>query len=465
MQKFEMLFIAATYVLLMSVNFGNSLPYFTPVVLGVAMITLSLHFLTEIYRWQLLPTFSVFIGLVFIYSMDSNFGLTLQIVGIVLGSLLVLLSTVLVVGLPLKALPQPSGPYLVGSSIFRAQASDGANKRELEIEIWYPASGTTDVSTHPCKTLWQQLYDNNSEHIWPVRFLSRFLRGISTHSYIDAMPNSEGAPYPVVLYQHGLVSFTSENTLLMEHLASNGYLVVACSYTKHYQEFIEVMKNLPAEVRKNDAVLNARMKQAKSRSEFSDLMLEFVKASPGTNTLVKRRVQDTQFVLDNLHTILIDNEHIQQFAQLIDLNKLGIMGLSLGGAVATEFSKSNDRCLATINFDGAHFGERQDQGLNKPYLMFNKELTAGCNDFMMEKASSDYVDVVVKNCKHIDFHDQSLLFPLLQWLGMSGSINAQHMNAMRNRASKDFFDQYLKNKTIKPLQELFPELVVKSNLH
>jgi len=147
--------------------------------------------------------------------------------------------------MPIIELPTPSGKYLVGTTSFaltdesraETKTKDRNDKRELFVEVWYPANLPSIQDPPTPKPLWQELYLGEMDR---VSFFMNYLKGIATHSYPDVPPNSDNGPYPVILFNHALQMFTSQNTLLMEHLASHGYVLVSIA---HPYESLRV--NLP----------------------------------------------------------------------------------------------------------------------------------------------------------------------------------------------------------------------------
>lgn len=147
--------------------------------------------------------------------------------------------------MPIFELPTPNGTYAIGSTNFTItdesrdeRLTEHPNdKRELFVEVWYPANLKEVEDLPKVQPLWQELYTGEMDI---VRFFMHYLKEIDTHTYPDVPPNLDHAPFPVLLYNHGLQMFTSQSTLLMEHLASHGYIVVSIA---HPYESLRV--NLP----------------------------------------------------------------------------------------------------------------------------------------------------------------------------------------------------------------------------
>ena len=105
------------------------------------------------------------------------------------------------------------------------------------MEVWYPGADVPEPDRPSPKPLWHELYTGNMDR---VSFFMGYLKGVDTHSYQDLPIAENDGLFPMILYNHGLQMFTSQNTLLMEYLASHGYVEIS---TAHPYESLRV--NLP----------------------------------------------------------------------------------------------------------------------------------------------------------------------------------------------------------------------------
>ena len=80
------------------------------------------------------------------------------------------------------------------------------------------------------RTLWKRMYVGTSRSVLAVHGLSR---GIPTHSYKNISLSSQQAEFSAIVFSHGLMLMAEQNTLLMEHLASHGYMVFGCEPHEH----------------------------------------------------------------------------------------------------------------------------------------------------------------------------------------------------------------------------------------
>ena len=118
------------------------------------------------------------------------------------------------------AIPKPIGPHCVGSITHElvdasreAHLARATFGRRLLLKVWYPAASAT---TRP-ELLWAELRRDTRTPL-PMRLLLRCVR-MRTATVPRATISPLVRASPLVIYNHGLISFTAENTSLMEELA------------------------------------------------------------------------------------------------------------------------------------------------------------------------------------------------------------------------------------------------------
>ena len=135
---------------------------------------------------------------------------------------------------PIAPLPKPSGPYAVGVRTFELDdtarpgvfAAAAGEPRRLLVRIWYPAGdvrGRTPAPYLSAREASAAIHSRSATAGFP-------LKHIRTNSYADAPLRPGAKDLPVVFYSHGYTSFLAQNTVLMEHLASHGYVVVSVQH-------------------------------------------------------------------------------------------------------------------------------------------------------------------------------------------------------------------------------------------
>jgi predicted dienelactone hydrolase len=495
------------------------LAYSTIAVVGLGSIALGA--VAEGLRWQMIPAYG---GLAVLLLASLKKGATAAVWRALAALPLLLLlgaSATLTHELPVFSLPEPSGPYGVGTFDYsitddsRKERYSPARNRELYVEVWYPAAAaSTSSSAFPVRTLFQELYEGDYTR---QSFLFGYLRHIPTHSQVHAPVAAPARkPFPVLLFNHALeLGFTSQNQLLMEHLASHGYVVVSIGHPYQSSKVnlrsagtITTVSDYPSditlpraelyrglvgtiyeashdldEISAIKAILSPLAEQYFASDErdrraflsravaseelraygpfISEELLEdyFLYDYFAENSMVQYWVEDVQFIADTLDDL---QAPVAGFAESIDTGGFGVLGMSYGGAAAGELCKIDPRCKAGVNLDGTQFGRHWNQAVAAPFLMLYNEEHQGGNDFAYLPPTHEFWDYGIKGATHFDFTDFTYVWPLFRTLGYTGPIDGMRMIDITNTVVLRFFDHTLKDEPI--AGELFtdiPEIVVR----
>jgi hypothetical protein len=520
LQFFEVLFLVVLAVGIVRLLVGPIHPrlaYSAIAVAGLGVMVLGL--VGEGSRWQMIPAYVGFGVLLLASLKKSETRPGWRALGAVPLLLLLSASAVLTHELPIFSLPEPSGPYAVGT--FEYSIADDSRKeryaptrnRELYVEVWYPAEKSASAA-FPVRTLFQELYEGDYTQ---QSFLFGYLRHIPTHSHVHApVAAPDPGPFPVLLFNHALeLGFTSQNQLLMEHLASHGYVIVSIAHpyqsakvnlgsagtvsrvgqlpsdldlpraelyrgvvgtiyeASHDLDEISAVKGVLSPLADQYFALSERdrgafLSDAVAMKEFdayrhfiSEELLEdyFLYDYFAENSLHQYWVEDVQFIADTLHEW---QAPVAGFAEAIDTAGFGVFGMSYGGGAAGEFCKIDNRCKAGANLDGTQFGRNWNRAVAAPFLMLYHEEHQGGNDFAYLPPTHEFWDYGVKGATHFDFTDFTYVWPLFKTLGFTGPINGMRMIDITNTVVLNFFDHGLKGKPV--AGELFadiPEIVVR----
>lgn len=396
-------------------------------------------------RWQALPALlaaALLLMTAVLASRSSNrrWPLVALVFSIVLGALTATLSWML----PAQDLPEPGGPYAIGTTVFELAdpsrpmnpfTPDSATRR-IQIRAWYPAEV---ASSQPVR----RYFEGDEAEIFGAGFgrimgLPGFfwnqLQLTRTHSHVDAPIASQGGPYPVVVFNHGYWSYPTQNTVLMEYLASRGYVLFSVShpYDSAGVRFADgTYIGIPPE--RPQRVIGDEMKQQALEKYFTSAdpgeryaQLKLIpQESRGMGMLqsIEPWLRDVQLLLDT-----IDHHALpEQAARLLPhMNKeqLAMTGMSWGGSMAGTVCLLDRRCKAAVNLDGMAWDWRLiDTELPVPLLLVQSDLRRmfpgyqgppiGRADFMYEKVASagdrsDIVRVMMDGTTHPDMTDLTL---------------------------------------------------------
>lgn len=431
-----LILLAAGACLLSYLGAATTLP-----LLALALITI-LHLILRPTRWQTYPIHLLTACLcIAIASQMEVSGWPRHVLAIT-STALILVSAALVYGLPTWSLPGPSGLHAVGVSSIACERTPATEPvRRLQLKIWYPAQPIATPGSRP-ETFWREFQSRDVAPA-PLRFLTSYLRHIPTHACADAPPAPPPRDgFPTLIYSHSGIAIASETTLLMEELASTGYVVVAIRHADQLQEMTATSRAISAAERSRDRNLQRQLLKTDNRAQRADLSAQLFDNSTGMPKIVQRRAEDARFIIDQLlapHPSLELGKH-----QLpIDPTRIGALGLSLGGAVSMEACNADTRCRAVANLDGGLFGASRNTQPRIPHLMLYSAANEGTNDAYLHRNAPDYAEAVLPNSKHMDLHDITAIAPLLRITSLLGATSGREAVALRNRTVRDFFEKNL----------------------
>ena len=432
-------------------------------------------------RWQMAPAYLLFVVLSLLLLKRSFSHVAVRSIGVTIGALLLTIAVTLSLALPVVTLAAPNGSHVVGSRSFsltdeaRDDAYFGApgERRELYLQVWYP--GTIDAAqpSPPVRTLWQELYRGPRD---PVTFLFGYLRGTETHTYQDLPLSTAGTSYPVIVFSHSLGLTAEQNTPLMEHLASHGYVVIGISHTRMTLRVISSQGQaiFPDPNRLNEAFTEGAANDAQefddraanttSAAERAEIVFEMGERATRMNEQVAIRVADVRLVLDVIAAPAKASAELAALLERVDANRIGLLGMSVGGATIIDACKIDARCRAGVNLDGGLFGQYQRQPLSTPFLSMVSAGNKKYGEHLLVNSTSDYYEVLVEGAGHGDFCDMTFVMPFMKWLGANGPIEPTRAVDVVNAVSLQFFDAYLRDGPGPrfDVQE-FPELRVTMN--
>ncbi|KZL22147.1 isoform II [Pseudovibrio axinellae] len=342
----------------------------------------------------------------------------------------------------LKAISVPEGPYKVGSiSLSKTDMSRPSRigskvmGRKLFVKIWYPAMPAKEAA-YP-ERLWQQLQGRKDLPLI-MRGVIRYQNRYQTHTF-SSLDSAETNDTPrVVIYSHGLISFASESTHLMEHLASHGYIAIAVEHEEQLQELTGLRQKTSKEQRKEDAQLSASIQQASGVSK-AELSRTYYSKAENTNQITSQRSSDIAYLTEHLDELLqsIPNWRSEVPRKL----PVALAGQSLGGAVATEFTKFHDRSVGVVNIYGGMYGTQTSVPIYVPYLMmYSQDNTSSNADYIRDSAEHRHICVTVPETKHLNFHELTMNLGFLRWLKQTGKARPQAVIAYKNKRILEFLN-------------------------
>ena len=155
--------------------------------------------------------------------------------------------------------------------------------------------------------------------------------------------------------------------------------------------------------------------------------------------------EDIGFVLDELEVM---NQGAGFLAGALDLEHVGVMGFSKGGAAAGQFCLTDERCKGGINLTGFMYGDIVDANLEKPFFFMSEEelWCPDCyvNDLFYKRAESDAYRMKIRGARHASFGDPCLWTQLINLSEDEPAIECERMITIQNIYTLAFFDKHLK---------------------
>lgn len=292
------------------------------------------------------------------------------------------------------------------------------------------------------------------------------MREVPVHFYY---PENVSEELPLIIFSHGAFGYYQSNFSTYTELASNGYVVAALDHPHHSLFTSDTDGNT---IIVDQTFINDVMRISNSEEPDQE------KANELTQSWLKLRVDDEKFVLDTIEEAKVNNtignawhcdnsNDIQNVVSIINIDKIGIMGHSLGGATAAKMGRERDDVDTVIVLDGTMFGEikefkdgknvyyseqypipildctkEQDYIAREDYKKEHGYLYA--NAYALENAKEGNT-VRFTNAEHMDFTDLPLISPLLGSMLGHGTVDTAEMMTTVNGLILNWFDYYLKN--------------------
>ncbi|MFZ4657991.1 MAG: alpha/beta hydrolase family protein [Caldilineaceae bacterium] len=461
----------------------------------IAVLIAVTQVLMEGARWQMFPAYAL-TGIFFLIWLVQNNrplggvteqSLTHRLVvglGVGLGVLGLVAAVALPIILPVFHFPQPSGPYAIGTLTYHwvdgdrpeIFTTDPAARRELMVQIWYPAKPGTSSAPAPylqdadvVTTALARL------HNFPDFTLKHF-KYVRTNA-AEALPIAADQPsYPVLIFLEGVTGYRQMNTFQVEELVSHGYIVVgidqpgaAAAVVFPDGDQIAITERF-AQI---DLLIDQSLAPVEKAPQFN--------GQPFKDGIIPYFAQDVSFTLDQLAT-LNNRDPNNILTEKLDLQHTGVFGMSLGGIVSAEACLKEPRLQACLIMDVAMSAHVVQQGLQQPSMWITRpadtmrlerakaggwaeqdiEQTQTTMRAMYNSLPSAGYFVQVPGMFHIDLTDVDLVSPLAQMIGFSGPIGSQRAHSIINVYTLAFFDRHLKGRRATLLDgptEQYPDVI------
>jgi predicted dienelactone hydrolase len=255
---------------------------------------------------------------------------------------------------PVPELPAPSGPYPVGSQVFRwidpereeAATDDPNDRRNVVVQAWYPAVAGEGTGSRYIDGLgrlpgWVSLI--------PGLVMQRYDR-IDTHARADAPVATQRARWPVVLFSPGYGASRAFYSGLLADLASRGFVVLALDHP-YEAPVVELADGRLA------TPVQRFLPDDPDRSRYMSAQQVL-------------RAADLRFVVDQIGRPGVFGPRL---SERLDPQRIAAIGHSFGGASAVEAAMGDARIRAVANLDGTLYGRAAIDPMPVPFLLLESD--------------------------------------------------------------------------------------------
>ena len=434
---------------------------------GISAIITLVHGVIEGVRWQMIPAYTMTVVPLVILAIrlkskpkervankTSTKLITLSALSVIYSSIAVALPIIF----PVFTFEKPTGPYKIGTVTYdwldsqreETLTPESGDKRELMVQIWYPADATVEgeaVKYHSDGDVFAEAY---SKVMDLPKLLFTTLGYVKTNAFENALISNRETSYPVLIFSHGFNGHKNQNTFQIEQLVSHGHIIVSIDHT--YSSVVSIFSD--------GRVANFVLQDSDSVSYWDEANEVWV--------------EDAKFVLNQVEKLAkADPDH--RFTGRMNMQNIGMFGHSFGGATATQMLMGDSRIKAAINMDGFPYGKRSVSaaGLKKPFMLMSADESNANEDFsgLIEAILSKNQDATlhknywlqIKNMTHMGFSDFYSFLPL--YAKMDG-VNIRSAHHLINEYSLDFFNHHLKKQPLKLLEQTIgdhPDFTLQTN--
>jgi predicted dienelactone hydrolase len=333
-------------------------------------------------------------------------------------------------------LPAPTGPYPVGTVPLRLIDTSrptppvgNGQYRELMVSVWYPAR---DGSREPVSA-WL-----TPAELGPFFEFNDLPADVAlappTAGHVGAPVRRGGERLPVVVFSHGAHDHRSDTTIVVQELASHGYLVVTVDHT--FDAF----------------------------SQFPDGRLTVPINGPGI--VPGDFATDIRFVLDRVEDLAAgrnpDADRRSLPAGLLgapDPGRVGAYGWSKGGTAIAIATGADERIRAGLSLDGPmQANPPLTTDIDRPFMLMSAENTVAAQSSVTEFWShlrGWRLEITAEEAAHPSYTDLPALVAQLVDAGvltpdlaaeLVGTIKVHKAVRIQQAYPLAFFDQHLRGR-------------------
>ena len=248
-----------------------------------------------------------------------------------------------------QVIPTVTGPYAVGrqnlvwTDSTRRDPMDTTRWRQVSAFVWYPAAVHKNAEPRaPLPPEWEtRRLESLETKLGPE--IANAMREFAVHAQTNAPLLQGTSRLPVLLFTPGLSWLATDYSVLLEDLASHGYIVVGFSPTGFSNPVV-----------------------------FPDGRV--VRQSLGNGASI---ATDQSYIQDDALFVLRKIRQLDRDGFLrgrIDLARIGAFGHSIGGATSFAIAARDTSIRAAINIDGDVMGDVREVRPHQPLLLISSDV-------------------------------------------------------------------------------------------
>lgn len=336
------------------------------------------------------------------------------------------------------------------SEIYTVEPND---TRQLLVQVWYPAKIGKNNQRAPHIIFPKETIRGVAEIAGLPAGLAKHGAKLMSGSYFNAEPILD--KFPLIVFSHGDGGILTQNMSQIEALVAEGYVVIACNHT--FNAVISFDKNgLPLPYKRNVSW----DQQASYQKKYY------------TNRLIDYRLKDSQYLVSQLKKTTFDSGAPNPLNRIIDFDKIGIFGHSMGGGTSYLGLLQDENFDAALALDGWFFGLSEEQAktnTNKPFMHIAQEQFKDISVFgdindsesgiendkiynLILKSNHESYVIYLKESLHYTFTDFKLIYNDKSSLGVPintlGVVDKKIVDELVDKAVLEFFNYSLKDQPV-----------------
>ena len=302
-------------------------------------------------------------------------------------------------------------------------------------------------------------------------------REVPVYFYYPQTEDAKESSFPLVIFSHGAFGYYQSNTSTYMELASQGYVVISLDHPYHSffttdtegktitvnPGFLEEVMYINGDTAPEEEIFALSSKWLAIRTADMNFVLDTVKITKEAAACAE------EWFIDSEET----KNEILEILAMTDMEKIGLMGHSLGGAASVTVGRQREDIDAVIDLDGTMLGEQlkfengcyqyYEEAYPIPLMAIDNEEHYVQGDML----DSLYVNKVVLGnaidathtyfigSGHMNFTDLPLFSPVLSSLLGTGTIDETECVIIMNDIVLQYFDYYLKDKGEMNIKECY----------